>query len=232
MGEDRNSNDRNSNDRDISESVAGVRIYDPEGGRSSGSRKARKPREKKKPKKPTEGYLTNVARWYIERYNPCSGGLRRALMKRVNKGLREHGGDRDEALEVMEGVVKKMVDGGVINDMAFARNWVASYHHRGVTRRDMSQRLRAKGVPREITDAAIKEMEEAAEHDPALQAAVAYVRRRRFGPWRLDPGKRDARREKDLAAMARAGHRYHVAKRVLDIETLEDYLTLEEEIQD
>ena len=69
-----------------------------------------------------------------------------------------------------------------------------------------------------------------AEHDPALQAAVAYVRRRRFGPWRLDPGKRSERREKDLAAMVRAGHRYGVAKKVLGLETLEDFLTLEEEV--
>lgn len=218
-------------DRDVSQSVAGVRLFDPEGGRSSGSRRSRKPREKKKPKKPTDRYLTNVAKWYIERYNPCSGGLRRALMKRVNKGLREHGGDRDEVLEVMEGVIKKMMDNGSINDLAFARNWVASYHRRGVTRRDIAQRLRAKGLPRQVIDEALKEMEEAAEHDPALQAAVAYVRRRRFGPWRMDPRKREERREKDLAAMARAGHRYHIAKRVLDLETLEDYLALEEEIQ-
>ncbi|MDG1483530.1 MAG: RecX family transcriptional regulator [Myxococcota bacterium] len=219
-------------DRDVSQSVAGVGRYDPEAGRASGARRGRKPREKKKPKKPTDRYLTNVAKWYIERYNPCSGGLRRALMKRVNKGLREHGGDRDEAIEVMEGVVKKMVDNGTINDLSFARRWVASYHRRGVTLRDIAQRLRAKGVPRTVIDEAIKELEEAAEHDPALQAAVAYVRRRRFGPWRMDPRKREERREKDLAAMARAGHRYHIAKRVLELETLEDYLTLEEEIRD
>jgi regulatory protein len=219
-------------DRDVSQSIAGVRLYDPEAGRSSGARSGRKPREKKKPKKPTDRYLTNVAKWYIERYNPCSGGLRRALMKRVNKGLREHGGDREEAIEVMEGVVKKMTDNGSINDLSFARRWVASYHRRGVTLRDIAQRLRAKGVPRAVIDEAIKELEDAAEHDPALQAAVAYVRRRRFGPWRMDPRKREERREKDLAAMARAGHRYHIARRVLELETLEDYLALEEEIRD
>ncbi len=219
-------------DRDVSQSVAGVGRYDPEAGRSSGARRGRKPREKKKPKKPTDRYLTNVAKWYIERYNPCSGGLRRALMKRVNKGLREHGGDRDEAIEVMEGVVKKMVDNGSINDLGFARRWVSSYHRRGVTQRDIAQRLRAKGLPRAVIDEALKELEDAAEHDPALQAAVAYVRRRRFGPWRMDPRKREERREKDLAAMARAGHRYHIARRVLELETLEDYLALEEEIRD
>ena len=59
---------------------------------------------------------------------------------------------------------------------------------------------------------------------------MAYVRRRRFGPWRMEPGKRAERREKDLAAMMRAGHRYGMAKKVLGLETLEDFLTLEEEI--
>ena len=193
-------------------------------------RKSTRSREKRKPKKPTERYLTNVAKWYIDRYRPCSGGLRRTLMKRVNSGLREHGGEREEALETMEAVIKKMLDNGSINDEVFARGWVKRYHRRGVTRRDIANRMRVKGVPREITDRAIREMEEAQEHDPALQAAVAYVRRRRFGPWRMDPNRREVRREKDLAAMARAGHRYTVAKKVLGRETLEDFLELEEEI--
>lgn len=214
---------------DNSGSTAGVGTYDPYPERSGGGR-SRKPRQKKPPKKPTERYLTNVAKWYIERYRPCSGGLRRTLLKRVNRGLREHGGDRDEALVVMESVIQKMLDARVIDDSAFARGWVARYHRRGVTRRDIAQRLRAKGVPRTIVDEALNALEEAAEHDPDLQAAVAYVRRRRFGPWRMEPGKRAERREKDLAAMMRAGHRYGMAKKVLGLETLEDFLTLEEEI--
>jgi regulatory protein len=216
---------------DDTEHVAGVGIYDPEAGRSErGGGRSREPREKKKPKKPTERYLTNVAKWYIERYRPCSGGLRRALMKRVNNGLREHGGDRDETLAVMESVIRKMLDNGAIDDASFARGWVEHYHRRGVTQRDIAQRLRAKGVPREIIDDAIKAMQDATEHDPALQAAVSYVRRRRFGPWRMDPAKRTERWEKDLAAMVRGGHRYDVSKRVLGLETLEDFLALEEEL--
>ena len=212
---------------------AGVGIYDPYPERSSGAGGSRrsKPRQKKRPKKPTERYLTNVAKWYIERYRPCSGGLRRALKKRVEAGLREHGGDRDEAIEVMEQVIQKMLDNRSIDDAAFARGWVMQYHRRGVTRRDIAQRLRKKGVPRDHIDAALTALEEESEVDPALQAAVAYVRRRRFGPWRTDPGKRAERREKDLAAMVRAGHRYAVSKRVLSLETLDDFLTLEDEVR-
>ncbi|MDE0409722.1 MAG: RecX family transcriptional regulator, partial [Alphaproteobacteria bacterium] len=45
----------------------------------------------------------------------------------------------------------------------------------------------------------------------------ALARRRRLGPWR-DPAERAARRQKDLAAMARAGFRLDVARQVIDAE--------------
>ena len=50
---------------------------------------------------------------------------------------------------------------------------------------------------------------------PALAAARRTARRRRLGPWRGED-QRAARREKDLAALARAGFSYSVAKTVID----------------
>jgi regulatory protein len=45
-------------------------------------------------------------------------------------------------------------------------------------------------------------------------AARALARRRRLGPYR--PGERAPYRDKDLAALARAGFRYDVARAVVD----------------
>ncbi|MEL6341686.1 MAG: RecX family transcriptional regulator [Myxococcota bacterium] len=191
----------------------------------------RRPRKQRKPKKVSERYLTNVAKWYIERYVPCSGQLRRALMKRVNRGLAEHGGDREEALEWVEAVIARMTEIGAIDDEEYARAWARSYHNRGVALRDIRGRLRKKGLPEQIVDQTLTTLREEYEGDPVLAAACAYVRRRRFGPWRRDPDKRTARADKDLAAMARAGHRYDIAKRVLGCEDLDAFLEMEAKAQ-
>jgi regulatory protein len=46
--------------------------------------------------------------------------------------------------------------------------------------------------------------------------AIAFARRRRFGPFAREGTPTDpARRARELAAMARAGHDFTVAKRVL-----------------
>ena len=52
-------------------------------------------------------------------------------------------------------------------------------------------------------------------------AAVALAKRRRLGPFNMR-GDRDARREKDMAALARAGFGVGVAARVIDAETADD----------
>jgi len=187
----------------------------------------RKRREKKRPRKVTERYLGNVARWYVERYAPCTGQLRRALMKRVRRGLAEHGGDREEAEAWVEAVIAKQVEIGAVKDDAFARAWAESYHRRGVALRDIRYRLRGKGLPNAIVDAAMATLREEAEGDPDLAAACAYARRRRFGPFRALPEKRKARAEKDLAAMMRAGHRYGHVKRVLACEDLDAFFLLD-----
>lgn len=52
------------------------------------------------------------------------------------------------------------------------------------------------------------------------QAAQAYAKRRRLGPYRR-PDQRAAHRDRDLAALARAGFAYGLARRVVDRETEE-----------
>ena len=47
------------------------------------------------------------------------------------------------------------------------------------------------------------------------QAAVALARRRRLGPFRPEKDRKD-KRLRDLAAMARAGFAFDIAKKVID----------------
>jgi regulatory protein len=55
-----------------------------------------------------------------------------------------------------------------------------------------------------------------------LAAAAAYARRRRLGPFRRVPEERAERRQKDLAALARRGFGYGVAKQVIDADDFSD----------
>ena len=80
--------------------------------------------------------------------------------------------------------------------------------------------LRQKGVAQSDIAAALATIE--AEYaDSELAAACRYARRRRLGPYRL-PETRGDRRERDLAALGRAGFGYATARRVIDAGSAED----------
>ena len=80
--------------------------------------------------------------------------------------------------------------------------------------------LQRKGVARSDITAALAELE--AEFDNSeLVAAYNYARRRRLGPYRAEDS-RDEYRERELAALARAGFGFDTARRVIDAPTVED----------
>ena len=80
------------------------------------------------------------------------------------------------------------------------------------------QKLKHAGVDGDTLDRAMAALDEELDTNPAKrewQAAVALARRRRFGPFRPEKDRKD-KRLRDLAAMARAGFAFDVAKKVID----------------
>ena len=103
---------------------------------------------------------------------------------------------------------------GVLDDRTYATARALSLHRRGASARAIRANLLAKGVPGDLIDEALGALsEEAAEAE--LAAAVTYARRRRLGPFR-DTDARPEARQKDLAALSRAGFSYGVALKVVD----------------
>jgi regulatory protein len=85
---------------------------------------------------------------------------------------------------------------------------------RGLGTRRVKGALAAAGVGRDDVAAAVDAGDDAAEQ--ALETAIAFARRRRFGPFGREGASHDpVRMRRELAAMARAGHDFAVAKRVL-----------------
>ena len=114
-------------------------------------------------------------------------------------------------------VVERLREVGLVNDRAFAEACARRMSTRGRSRRAINAHLAQKGVDAEI-------VREAVPHDATaeLEAALAFARRRRLGPFSREEEEaatdRDARRaaeKKALGALARAGFDWNVSQRVM-----------------
>jgi regulatory protein len=166
----------------------------------------------------TAKYLQNAATFYLERYPSTAEGLRRVLNRRVRKARMLEAPVMDNVKEAIETVVAKFVDAGVIDDKAFAQTKARALHRRGTSTRLTRQKLKVAGVAGDTLDQAMVALDEELHTDPRqreARAAAALARRRRLGPFRPAKDRKDFR-ARDLAAMARAGFAYDVAKKVID----------------
>lgn len=160
--------------------------------------------------------LERAALRYLERFSASRGQVLRVLGRRVDRALRDDPAlDRAAALAAAEAVADRLVARGLLDDGRFAEGRARSLAARGRSPAMIREALRAKGVGREEVERAMAALAEETGGDPALAAALALARRRRLGPWR-PAAARAARRDKDLAILARAGFPRALALRVID----------------
>jgi regulatory protein len=180
-------------------------------------------KKRRKPKPATAARLEKAALAHIDRYATSVANLRNVLMRRVERSVRLHDTDRDEASEWVDAIIAKLLDRRLLDDTAYAQARARSLHRSGASRRKIAGMLQQKGVGQNDVAAALANI--AAEYaDAELAAACRYARRRRLGPYRL-PEVREERQQRDLATLARAGFGYDTARRVIDapsVEELED----------
>ena len=172
-------------------------------------------RGRKRPRKITPKYLENAAVFYLQRYSSTIAGLRKALVRKIDRSVREHGGTRSEHLPAVEEVLQKLERSGLLNDQSFTLHKADSLRAAGRSTRVIAQKLWQKGVPTALANTHIARVKaEIPDHD----AARMHARKKRLGPFRriADAATRRELRQKDLAAMARAGFSYDVAKRIVD----------------
>ncbi|HYC03278.1 MAG TPA: RecX family transcriptional regulator [Azospirillaceae bacterium] len=184
----------------------------------TGSRPDRRPAQgRKQPRRVTADYLERAALHYLERFASSSANLRKVLMRKVDLSARAHGTDREEGAAWVDALVKRYVDSGLLNDRLYADAKATGLQRRGGSTRMIRQKLSAKGLEEADIDEALSGLEGAEEGTADIKAALAYARRRRLGPYRL-PEDREARRDKDMAALARAGFDMRTARRVVEAE--------------
>jgi regulatory protein len=159
-----------------------------------------------------------LERWalhYLGRYASSAENLRRVLMRRV----RRHSSKTAQVTALIDALVARYREAGLLDDAAYAAARVQSLQRRGESLHAMRARLAAKGVAAADVADALSGLQTTAT-DPDLAAACAFARRRRLGPYR----KSAADHSSELGAFARAGFSRRVAEAVLacaDIEAIE-----------
>ena len=160
----------------------------------------------------TPAHLENVALHYLERFASSSGNLRRVLMRRVARSAEMHGTDAREGERVVDDLVARYLRAGLLDDRAYAAQQAASLRRRGGSRHVIRGKLALKRVESALIDETLDALDNEVGGD--LAAACALLRRRRLGPYR-PAAARALFRQKDLAALARAGFSLALAQRVL-----------------
>ncbi|WP_224364683.1 regulatory protein RecX [Hyalangium versicolor] len=181
---------------------------EPKGGQGD-----RAPGARKRPRKVSPRYLENAALHYLKRYAATVSQLKRVLVRKADRSLRVHGGDRAEALGWVDALVEKLLRNGLINDQAYAGLKAQSLRASGRSARVIAQKLRMKGVAAEVVEQKLAEATAEVSEDAA---ARIWARKKRLGPFRRDAQARQENRQKDLAALARAGFSFSIAKKIID----------------
>jgi regulatory protein len=164
------------------------------------------------------GDLEKAALKYLERFSSSAENLRRVLMRKILRAA--HAGiiERAEGSARVDAVVERLVVRGLIDDRAYAEGRARSLSRQGRSRARIGQSLAAKGVEAEEIEGALRGLAEDGETD--LAAAARFAKRRRLGPFRAAK-ERTVRRDRDIAALGRAGFAFAVARQVIDAEDSE-----------
>ena len=148
--------------------------------------------------------MRDLALAYAGRYATTAAKLKHYLQRK----LRERGWANEDEPQV-DALIARFVELGYIDDEAFAEMRQRELLRRGYGARRVAQALHHAGVDSEGLD-----MPPLSESETRA-AALAFARRRRLGPFGTEPPDPKAR-EKQLAALVRAGHDFDAARAMVD----------------
>lgn len=170
--------------------------------------------ERRTPKKISKTYLENAALYYLQRYATSAENLKRILMRKVKRSCTFHQVPVEDFIPLVDELVARYMTVGLIDDKSFAQARVTSLRRQGHARRSIIARLQVKGLSTTQIEAALRNVDEE-QDDPEMSAALAFVRRKKLGPYRkkLITDSKDL--QKEMASMGRAGFSYEVARRAL-----------------
>lgn len=153
----------------------------------------------------SEDALRAAAMRYLTRYAATAQQVTRVLQRRLIRHGQDGAADPDVVNARIDRIVARLAQAGLLNDADYAAMKATSLLRRGTSTRQILGTLRDKGVPDDIAKAALATLDETHGEDRERRAALRYAQRRGLGPW-AKPDRRALRRQRDIAAMVRAGY--------------------------
>ena len=165
-------------------------------------------RHPRKPRPPlTAAKLDELALHYVGRFATSRSKLTTYLKRK----LRERGWE-GQAEPDLDGLAAKLARLGYVDDRAYAVSKARSLTSRGYGERRVGQALALAGIDEDDGSEA-----RSLAQSEAVESALRFARRRSIGPFALSPPD-PKERERALSAMVRAGHRFGLAKAIVDME--------------
>mgnify|MGYP001569271719 CR=1 FL=1 len=141
---------------------------------------------------------------YVERYATTRARLTRYLERKLFE--RGWGGEDEPQIGPL---VAQMAGLGYVDDRQYAEMRAASLTRRGYGGRRIRADLRAAGIDADDAEPALP-----TDEDEAREAALAFARRKRIGPFAEQPPDQAGKR-RAFAAMVRAGHSLDIIQQIL-----------------
>lgn len=173
-----------------------------------GTNMAMADRRPRKPRPPLDAAkLDELALHYVGRFATS----RAKLITYLRRKLRERGWS-SEVEPDLDALAGRLVDLGYIDDRAFAVSKSRSLTSRGYGERRVGQALQQAGISEDDGSEA-----RGLAQAEAVESALRFARRRSIGPFAKSmPELRD--RERALAAMIRAGHRFALSRAIVELQ--------------
>ena len=146
--------------------------------------------------------LNRLALHYVGRYATSCAKLKSYLQRKVQ----ERGWASSDPVD-FDGIIARCAALGYVDDRAFAQTRAASLGRRGYGGRRIDVALHVAGIDRDIV------AEVMPDEDESFRAAEVYARRKRIGPFGHN-GTDPKVRQRQFAAMLRAGHSFDLAKQL------------------
>jgi len=168
------------------------------------------------PKKITENFLYNSGLAYLQRYPASIAHFKRVMTRKIDRSCAYHTDQsRDECLKLLENLVQKFTELGLLNNEAYLTGMVTSMRRRGLSRKLILMKLIQKGLPEDQILRQIDSFDgENNVQEGDLTAALILARKKKLGCFsRLD---KDQDFQKQLAVLGRAGFGYETARKTLE----------------
>ncbi len=174
---------------------------------------------KKLPKKITETYLHNSGLYYLQRFAASSGHFREVMRRKIDRSCLYHlDQNKEECYALLDTLIEKFENSGLLDDKIYTRNTVSSLRNRGLSERAIVMKLQNRGISIEQIKEALSTFctdHQISNVESEMTAALKLARKKRIGPYAA--GK-EFDRNKALAAFARAGFSFNVARQVLGMD--------------